>query len=198
MKKTAIIFTSILLLLSGCDVFKQIGGAYQLSQCEYTYHSVDDIQIAGINIGDGSRLSLSNLASISTILAASSKMQTIPLTLTLNMNIKNPNEAVAFLNSLDYAIEINDLEFTNGKIDIPLQINPGETQTMPIHMSTDLKQLMNRYSQEKVSEVINSFFGISAEQTRVKVNLWPKVLVGKTPVKSPAAIPVIFTFGGKS
>jgi hypothetical protein len=79
MKKTVIIFTSILLLLSGCDVFKQIGGAYQLSQCEYTYHSVDDIQIAGINIGDGSRLSLSNLASISTILAGSSKMQTIPL-----------------------------------------------------------------------------------------------------------------------
>jgi LEA14-like dessication related protein len=114
------------------------------------------------------------------------------------MNIKNPNEAVAFLNSLDYAIEINDLEFTNGKIDIPLQINPGETQTMPIHMNTDLKQLMNRYSQEKVSEVINSFFGISAEQTQVKVNLWPNVLVGKTPIKSPAAIPVIFTFGGKS
>jgi|GEM_PF-4128870 len=45
MKKTAIIFTSILLLFSGCDVFKQIGGAYQLSQCEYTYHSVDDIRL---------------------------------------------------------------------------------------------------------------------------------------------------------
>jgi len=85
------------------------------------------------------------------------------------MNIKNPNEAVAFLNSLDYAIEINDLEFTKRKIDIPLQINPGETQTMPIHMSTDLKQLMNRYSQEKVSEVINSFFGISAEKPKLKL-----------------------------
>lgn len=197
MKKTAIIFTSILLLLSGCDVFKQIGGAYQLSQCEYTYRSIGDIQIAGINIGDASRLSVSNLASISTILAGGSNMQSIPLTLTLNMNIKNPNKAVAFLNSLDYAVSINDLEFTNGKIDIPLKINPGEEQVLPIHMSVDLKQLMNRYSQEKVSEVLNSFFGVSSEQTKVKVDLWPKVHVGKTPIKSPAAIPVIFTFGGK-
>lgn len=196
MKKTAIIL-SVILLFSGCDVMKQIGGAYNLSQCEYTYNSLNNIQLAGMNLGNGSSISVATLASIATILSGGGNLQTIPFNMTLNMDVKNPNAAAAFLNALDYAIEINDLEFTNGKMDIPIRIEPGQTQVLPINMSVDLKQLMNRYSQDKVSGVLNSFLGISPNQTTVKVNLWPKLMVGNTPIKSPAAIPVVFTFGGK-
>lgn len=196
MKKTVIILSTIL-LFAGCDVMKQIGGAYNLSQCEYTYNSVDNIQLAGINIGNGSSISVANLASIATILSGGGNLQTIPFNMTLKMDIKNPNRTAAFLNALDYAVEINDLQFTEGKMDIPIRIEPGQTQVLPVNMSVDLKQLMNRYSQDKVADVLNSFLGISPNETTVKVNLWPKLMVSNTPVKSPAAIPVVFTFGGK-
>src|SRR5690554_7285149 len=58
----------VALLFTGCDVMNRIGGAYQLSQSEYRYHSLNNIQLAGINLGNASSISVSNLASIATLL----------------------------------------------------------------------------------------------------------------------------------
>lgn len=194
--KKLILLLFVALTLNSCDIAKQIGGAYTLSQCEYTYNSLTDIQLAGINLGDASRISVSNLASISTVLAGGNQ-QSIPFNMTLNMDIKNPNTAAAFLNALDYAIEINEMEFAAGKMDIPIRIEPGATQVLPISIGTDLRQLINRYSQDRVAREMSSFLGITSEQTKVTVKLWPKLMVGQTPIRVPAPIPVVFTFGGK-
>lgn len=194
--KKLILLLSVALLMSGCDVWNQIGGAYNLSQSEYKYKSVSNIQLAGVNLGDGSSVSVSNLATIATILSGANR-QTIPFNMTLNMDVTNPNKAAAFLNALDYSININDMEFVEGKMDVPLRIEPGETQTFPIPISVDLKNLMNRYSQQRVANEMGSFLGITPDETTVTVKLWPKLMVGQTPIKVPAPIPVVFKFGGK-
>ncbi len=193
MKKILAILLAAL-FLSSCSLFKQIGGAYNLSQCEYTYNSISDIQLVGINLGNTATISLSDFASISTILNGGT-LQTIPFSMTLNMNVKNPNTVAAFLNGLEYAIDINDLEFTNGKLDIPFSIEPGETKVLPISVNVDLRNLINRYSRERVTKEMTSFLGLSSNETKISVKLWPTIIIGNTPMKSPAAIPVTFTFG---
>lgn len=195
MKKTILIL-SIVLLLTSCDVFKQIGGAYNLSQCDYKYNSLTNIQLAGINLENGNGLSMSNIANIATVLSGA-RLQNIPFNMTLNMDVTNPNQSPAFLNAMDYAILINDMEFSKGKMDVPIRIEQGATQKLPISVGVDLKELMNRYSQERVAKEMSSFLGINSEKTVVTVKLWPKVMIGNTPIKAPAAIPVVFTFGGK-
>ena len=50
MKKAIIILSTIFLMYS-CGVVEQLGGAYNLSQCKYDYNSIDNIQVAGINLG---------------------------------------------------------------------------------------------------------------------------------------------------
>lgn len=194
--KKIILALLVVLSFNSCNVFNQIGGAYNLSQCDYTYKSLSDIQLSGIKLGDASRMSVSNLASISTILAGGN-MQTIPFNMTLNMEVKNPNKSAAFLNALDYVIMLNDMEFASGKMDIPLRIEPGMAQVLPISIGTDLKQLMNRYSQDRVAKDMSSFLGITSDQIVITVKLWPKLMVGETPIRVPAPIPVMFTFGGK-
>ena len=57
--KKSILMLSVMLLLSGCDIMNKIGGAYQLSQSEYRYRSVNNIQLSGLNLGDASGISLS-------------------------------------------------------------------------------------------------------------------------------------------
>lgn len=195
MKKTVLIIL-LIFSLSSCDVLNQIGGAIQLSQCEYTYNSVADIQLAGINLGNGSTISLSNFASISSILTGGN-LQTIPFSMTLNMDVKNPNQAAAFLNALEYAIEINEMEFTTGKMDVPLRVEPGQTAVLPLSIGVDLKNLINRYSRDRVAREMSGFLGLSSDETKVTVKLWPKLMVGNRPVKVPAPIPVVFNFGGK-
>lgn len=195
--KKAFIILSTIFLLCGCDVFNQIGGAYNLSQCKYDYKSIDNIEIAGVNLGKGKSLSIANLATLSTILAGNN-LQTIPFTMMLNLDVKNPNEVAAFLNGLDYMIELDDMEFANGKLDVPLRIEPGKSAVLPLAIGIDLKSIMNRYSKDKVTPEVSKFIGISPGQTKVTVKLWPKVLIGNTPIKSPTYIPVTFLFGGKN
>ena len=196
MKKIVLILCAAL-MMNGCDVMNKIGGAYQLSQSEYRYNSVNNIQLAGMNLGNASGISLSNLATISTILAGGSAMQTIPFSMTLNMDVTNPNTTAAFLDALDYAIQINEMEFVEGKMDIPIRIEPGETTVVAVPISVDLKSLMNRYSQQRVTSEMSAFLGITPNKTSVSVKLWPKFLVGGTLVTVPAPIPVVFNFGGK-
>lgn len=194
MKKT-ILLSLLIFALTSCDVLNQIGGAIQLSQCEYKYNSITNMQLAGINLGDGSSISLSNFASISSILTGGS-LQTIPFSMTLKMDVKNPNQAAAFLNALEYAIDINEMEFTTGKMDVPIRVEPGQTAVLPLSIGVDLKNLMNRYSRDRVASEMSGFLGLSSDETKVTVKLWPKLMVGNTPIKVPAPIPVVFTFGG--
>ena len=194
MRKT-ILLSLLIFALTSCDVLNQIGGAIQLSQCEYKYNSINDIQLAGINLGDGSSISLSNFASISSILTGGS-LQTIPFSMTLNMDVKNPNQTAAFLNALEYAIDINEMEFTTGKMDVPIRVEPGQTSVLPISIGVDLKNLINRYFRDRVAREMSGFLGLSSDETKVTVKLWPKLMVGNTPIKVPAPIPVVFSFGG--
>lgn len=194
MKKVTFVLLLVLLFTS-CQVINQVGGAIQLSQCEYRYHSLEDIQLAGLNLGDGSNISLSQFASISSILSGRN-LQTIPLSMILKMDVKNPNQSAAFLNALDYSIEINDMELTTGKMDIPLRVEGGQSTILPISVGVDLKNLINRYSRERVSKEMSSFLGLTNDPTKITVKLWPKVMVGKTALKVPAPIPVVFKFGG--
>ena len=194
MKKTIIILSTIFLMY-GCNVFEQIGGAYNLSQCKYDYNSIDNIEVAGNKLGKGKSISIANLASLTTILAGGN-MQTIPFSMTLNLDVMNPNQSAAFLNGLDYLIELNDMEFSTGKLNVPLRIEAGNTSVLPLTIGVDLKSLMNRYSQEKVTSEMSRFLGISPGQTKISVKLWPTLLVGDMPIKSPAYIPVTFLYGG--
>lgn len=187
----------VALLFNGCDVMNRIGGAYQLSQSEYRYNSLRDINLAGINLGSASSISVSNLASIATLLAGGSTRQTIPFSMTLNMDVTNPNNNAAFLDALDYAILINDMEFVEGKMDVPIRIEPGQTSLVSIPVSVDLKSLMNRYSQQRVTNEMSAFLGITPNETSVTVKLWPKLTVGNTLLRVPTAIPVVFNFGGR-
>ena len=193
--KKAIIILSTMLLMYGCNVFEQIGGVYNLSQCKYDYNSIDNIEIAGLKLGKGKGISIANLATLSTILAGGN-LQTIPFTMTLNLDVQNPNEKAAYLNGLDYLIELNDMEFSTGKLDVPLRIEPGKTAVLPLSIGLDLRNMMNRYSQERVTSEMSRFLGISPGQTKVSVKLWPTLLIGDIPLKSPTYIPVTFVYGG--
>lgn len=202
MRKISKVLVSVIAIISltfisGCDVMNNIGGAYRLSQSIYKYNSLGDIQLSGINLGNASEISLSNLASVATVLAGGSKMQNIPFSLTLNMDVTNPNTAAAFLDALDYQILLNDMELVEGKMDRPIRIEPGETKVVPIPVSVDLKSLINRYSQERVTREMSAFLGITPNETTVSVKLWPKLTVGNTLIKVPAPIPVEFKFGGR-
>jgi LEA14-like dessication related protein len=201
MKKTIMLLSAIL-LFNGCNIINstvnKLGGTYQWHyQGEYRYHSVDSIQLAGMRLGNASSIPVSKIASIATALAGGAFMQNIPFSMTLNIDVTNPNKSAAFLDALEYVVHINEMEFAEGNINTPIRIEPGETQTVPIPVSADLRNMINRYSQQRIANEMSAFLGITPNKTSVTVKLLPKFIVSNTLLKPPVAIPVVFDFGGK-
>jgi hypothetical protein len=168
-----------------------------MSQSNYSFNSISNVQLGGLNLGNASSISLSNIASVATLLAGGGQ-QPIPFNMVLNMNVENPNPVAAILSGLGFDIAINDMHLTSGNINQPIQIDAGQTVVLPISIGVDIRDLISQHSQQQVSSTISSFLGITNNAANVTVRLRPTLMVGNVPVPSPVAIPVSFSFGGRN
>ena len=88
MKKRIITLLLVTITLFSCDVTKELSGAYNMINCQYSYKSISGLTVSGMNLSNGvSPLYIPKLTSILTGSATS-----IPVDFTLNLNVKNPNQ----------------------------------------------------------------------------------------------------------
>lgn len=192
--KTKII-TILLLAVSfiGCDTAKQqVSGMYNLVQCQYSFNSMSNLSISGINASNG--LSLNTIPKVTAILTGNAT--SIPLDFTLNLDVKNPNSGNALLNGMDYSIKIDNIEFTRGSVNQALNIGAGQTQILPLTIGVDIASLMKSNSKDAVTEIAKNFLGMGSRESKVSVELRPTFKIGESRITSPMPIPVSFTFGG--
>jgi len=194
MKSKQIFFILIILLsFSGCDVAKQVGGAYTMTQCKYDYHSISNLTLSGMDLSKG--VSLAYIPQITSIL--SGKASTVPLNLTLNLDVKNPNQSAALLNGLQYILSIDNVQFTNGTLNQSLNIPAGGNQLLPLQIGVDIATLLKGESKDAVQNIAKNFLGMSDQKSNVTLQLKPTFMIGGQPVVSPVYIPVSFSFGGE-
>lgn len=189
--KQLIFLTAFLTLLSGCDVAKQLGGAYNMTQCKYDYKSITNLTVSGMNLSSG--LNAANLLKLTTLLTGNTS--SIPLDMTLNLNVTNPNQTEAFLNGLQYILSVDNIQFTTGSLTNTLNIASGGTQTLPLNIGFDLATLLRGETKNTAVNIVKNFLGVGSEKSSVTLQLKPTFLVGNVPVTSPVYIPVTFSFG---
>ena len=194
MRRISTITLLIVFLLTSCDIAKQqVSGIYNMVNCKYSYNSISNLSVAGINTSNG--LSLTSIAKVTALL--SGQAQSIPMDFTLNLDVKNPNSSAALMSGMDYIISIDDIQFTTGRVNQSLNIAAGQTQKLPITIGLDLATLMKSNSQSSIMEIAKNFMGIGSQKSNVSVQLRPTFNVGQSKVTSPVYIPVNFSFGGK-
>lgn len=193
MKKRILTLFVIAAVLMSCDtVQKSLSSTYNMINCEYNYKSISGLTVSGMNLSNG--LSVTSIPKITSILSGSAS--SIPLNFTLNLDVKNPNESAAALNGMQYIISIDDIQFTTGSVNQALNIEAGQSQTLPLTIGVDLATLMKNNSKDAVVDIAKNFIGIGSKKSNVKVQLKPTFMIGSVPVTSPAYIPVSFSFGG--
>jgi LEA14-like dessication related protein len=195
--KKTLLLLSATLLFGGCNV---ISRSYRAPvQAEYSYNSLDSIHLAGLSLGDASSIPVAKIASVATALAGGAYQQSIPFSMTLHIDVTNPNKSVARLDALEYALLINEMEFAEGATNASVSIGAGETQTVALTVNVDLRDIVSRYSQQRTVNELSAFLGITPNVTLVTVKLRPAFVVNGFPIQKPAAgIPLMFNFGGKS
>ncbi len=194
MKKVISLLVLALVIFS-CDVAKQaVGGAYNLTQCQYSYNSISSLNLGGVDLQNVNSLTSLNPLSAASLLSAFSK-SSLPLQFTLNLNVKNPGAQSAALSGLQYILEIDNVQMTEGILNQQLSVPAGGTSGLPVQMSFDLKKVLSGQSADAVKNMAYNFVGLSDTPSKVTVKLRPSMSIGGQVVTSPVYIPVSFTYG---
>ena len=184
----------VMLALSGCTALQTgLSSAYNLANCDYKYNSVSDIIISDINVSKG----LSPLVIPKLLTILSGKASSIPMNLTLNLDVNNPNSGSAAFQALRYIISIDDIQFTTGNFNQPFSVGAGETKMLPMTIGFDIAELMKNNTGSAVENIVKNLLGLSDKKSDIKVQLKPSFKVGEQTFTSPVYIPVNFSFGGK-
>ncbi|MCD7971181.1 MAG: LEA type 2 family protein [Candidatus Azobacteroides sp.] len=196
MKKNFIFLLGIILISVSCNtVSKDLKSAYNLTQCQYSYRDISNLSLSGINLSNSNALSLTNVATLTSILSGNAN--SIPLNFTVNMDVKNPNQATAALSGLRYNLKIDGINFTSGVVNEALNVPAGGTSILPLTIGVDIATLMKTESQSSIANIVKNFIGIGNEKSNVSLELFPTINVVGSSFSSPVAIPVSFSFGGK-
>ena len=192
MKQTLLLLVA-LFAFSSCDLGKQAQGAYNMTQCKYNYNSVSELTLSGIDLSKSSNLLLL-IPTLTNILSGNAS--SIPMGLTVNLDVANPNKTAAMLSGLQYILKIDDVQFAAGSMDKSLNIASGGTQVMPLSFSIDLVTLLSGNSGSAVQNIVKNFVGIGNEKSKVSLSIKPTFKIAGRSVSSPAYIPINFSFGG--
>jgi LEA14-like dessication related protein len=186
----------LILINHACDVSRQASQAINLARCEFRVRDAQNIRLAGISIQNVSSLKNLNLGDAAKVMAAMGS-STLPLTLTLIIEAKNPNLETAGLNRLEWILFIDDIQMTLGVIDQAIAIPPNNVTTViPVQVGMDLKKALEGKSLEAIMNFGFNLAGVGSRPTRIKVKLKPTIMVGSRAITYPGYITVRTDFTG--
>jgi hypothetical protein len=192
---------SVALMFCGCDLVKQFGNAYQMTQCEYSFGSIENIIAADVNFSQINDLSDINPLKVASLLSSlKSTSGTLPVAFTLNLDVKNPGTQTAALQSTAFILQLDDKKITQGSLATPVQILAGATSNLPLTLSFDLKNVLKGEGIDKIKNValaLANYAGIdglgNAEPVKMTLLVKPNMTIGGKTVSIPNYIPIAFT-----
>ncbi len=187
--------TAAIALLAGamqsCSVLKEVS---TLGKCEFKMGTLENETIAGIdvsNINSYSDLSLGDVARVGSHVLQGE----LPLSLTLNVEARNPNPVTAALNRLEYIAFIDDVEMARGALNQRVEIPAsGGTATIPLNLATDLLSLLSRESRSALFNFGLNLADASNRPTRLTIKVKPTILVGMVELTYPGYFSVSHEF----
>jgi len=193
MRKYTFLLISLLILplfIRRCDIINQATQVISLVNCDFRIHSVENINLAGVNvqhINDVKQLSLADAARLMTAVIGN----TFPLSFQLNFEARNPNTTPAGMNQLEYIIFIDDIRVASGNLHHSFTIPPNNgTAIIPMQITTNLKEILNGESLQSIVNFGLNLVGAGNEPTRFMVKLKPSILINGQPINYPGYITV--------
>jgi LEA14-like dessication related protein len=176
---------------NSCNFLKEIS---TLGKCEFRVTTLEDPEIAGVDISQIRSFTDLNFVDMG-IISSSFLRGDLPLSFTLNVEVRNPNPAMAALNGLEYLAFIDDVEVARGQLDRRIEIpaNGGIT-TIPLRLSTDLIDILKKDSRQALVNFGLNLADAGNRPTRVSIKVKPTILVGAMEINYPGYFTVKHDF----
>jgi len=140
------IFVIVFLFLSSCQAIQQ---GKMFAKCDFRLQSLQSLQVASINIQDINSITQLNMMDAAKLVGAFAQKE-LPLTLTANLEIKNPNLMTAALNRMDWIMLVDGKEVLTGTSNQRVEVAPEGTALMPLSVSMDLKKVFEGKGQDEI------------------------------------------------
>ncbi|NMB82796.1 MAG: LEA type 2 family protein, partial [Ignavibacteria bacterium] len=152
---------SLLLLISllgGCSVLKTLEN---VSRLKYKIHSAVGYKVLGISIDN--KKSIKDFNSLEMLKLSSGILKgSLPLTFSLNIEAKNPNDGSGgypqtdlTLESFPYKLFINDKEIITGDIDSPVLVpGKGESTLIALNIEFDIAKSFKEKSLDDILSLL--------------------------------------------
>lgn len=180
MKKTiiAVALCSCTILFASCSFLQGILGQAQaianLANCTYTLTNVNNVSVAGVNLKKITNGQV-NAADVITLSAALLQKK-LPLSMDVNVNVKNPTNYDARLSTMDWALDIENTQFATGMVNQNRTIAAKKNATVPLAVGTDLYSLFSKNGIESVKKFAGSFKN-DGTSSKVALRIRPHVNV---------------------
>ena len=180
MKKTiiAVAICSCALLFASCSFLQGLLGQAQaianLANCTYTLTNVNNVSVAGVNLKKITNGQV-NAADVITLSAALLNKK-LPLSMDVNVNVKNPTDYDARLSTMDWALDIENTQFATGMVNQNRTIGAKKNTTVPLAVGTDLYSLFSKGGIESVKKFAGSFKS-DGTSSKVALRIRPHVTV---------------------
>lgn len=183
--------------ISSCTVLDQAKQAGNLSKCEFRLESVQQLNLAGINVQNVEQLSDLSMSDAGKLLSFYSA-EKFPLKFTLYIEAKNPNATPAGLSKLDWRLLIDGVEMTQGILDKSFSIPANNaTAIIPLQVNIDLKEALSGKSADAVINFALNLAGFGNKPTRITMKLKPTISINGFPIAYPGYINVNTEFSSK-
>jgi hypothetical protein len=197
LKRAAPIFIFLLLVISemGCSAYETI---VNLSRLEFKIDSVDNIELAGIPLKN--KLSINDFSTLETLkLSTAFVRNALPLTFTINVDAKNPNNGTggypstsATIVSFPWKLFLDDKQTVTGNINSEVAVpGTGEATNIPIKITIDLVQFFKDRGYQGILNLALNIVKESSTPTKIKLYAQPTVGTQLGNIKYPKEIKII-------
>lgn len=202
LKRIFLATATLLLLIGGCSIYKSF---VNLSRLQFKLNDVQSVSVSGISIEGKQKISDFSVKDILNFTTAVAKGN-LPITFTLNVAAKNPNDGTggyaktnASIESFPYRLLLDGKEVLNGNIAQSVAVpGTGESVIIPLQVSFDLVQTFKNQGFESLLNLALSIAGYSNQKTEITVYSKPVVKTDLGNLSYPSEIKIVdYEFSGK-
>lgn len=186
---------SMIFLFTSCSVYETM---VNLSRLKFKLGNVNNLTLNGINISNKKSISDFNAVELLKLTSVITSGE-LPVSFTLNVEAKNPNDGSggypktdATLKSFPWKLEIDNVETINGNIGNPVSVpGTGDVTNIPLTMNLDLIEFFGNKGLDNLVNLALALGGQQGSSSKLTLYATPTVSSPLGDIKYPGELKIV-------
>ena len=185
----------MIFLLTSCSVYQTM---VNLSRLKFKLGDVNNLTLSGINISNKKSISDFNAVELLKLTSVITSGE-LPVSFTLNVEAKNPNDGSggypktdATLKAFPWKLEIDNVETISGNIGSPVSVpGTGDVTNIPLTMNLDLIEFFGNKGLDNLVNLALALGGQQGSSSKLTLYATPTVSSPLGDIKYPGELKIV-------